>query len=59
VDDSSTASRFAIGGRFFFAWARKVAVRVEISTLHEETFDIGRDHTSLVTGFTWRLGRGK
>jgi Outer membrane protein beta-barrel domain len=59
VDDSSSAYQIAVGGRFFFGEKRKSAFRAELSRLHEETFDIGRDHTSLVAGFTWRLGRGK
>src|SRR5215510_11454356 len=56
VDDSGFAYELAAGSRFFFGKKDQVAVRVEISALWEDTFDETSTHTSLTTGFTWRLG---
>jgi hypothetical protein len=57
VDDSSTAYQFGGGSRFFFGKEKKMAARVEVSWINEDTFDESSTHTNIVGGLTWRLGR--
>ena len=59
IDDDGAAWQLAVGSRFFFGSAKRVAVRVELSFLTENTFDESSNHASLTGGFTWRLGRGR
>jgi hypothetical protein len=59
VDDSGMAYQVAGGSRFFFGDKKRVAVRVELSVVNEDTFDESSTHTSLTGGFTWRLGGQK
>jgi hypothetical protein len=55
-DEDGPAFQVAGGARFFFGKSKRAAVRVELSVLHENTFDESSNHTSLTVGFTWRLG---
>jgi len=57
IDDSSIAFQVGGGSRFFFGKAKKVAVRVDLTFLNEETFDRNSTHVRFTTGFTWRLGK--
>ena len=57
VDDSSTAYQFGGGSRFFFGKEKKIAARVEVSWINEDTFDESQTHTNIVGGLTWKLGR--
>jgi opacity protein-like surface antigen len=57
IDDSSAALQVGGGSRFFFGKAKKVAVRVDLAFLIEETFDNSSTHARFTAGFTWRLGR--
>ena len=59
VDDSGVAYQIAGGSRFFFGDKKRVAVRVELSVIDEDTFDMTSTHVSLTGGFTWRLGGQK
>jgi len=59
VDDSGVAYQIAGGSRFFFGAKHRVAVRVELSVIDEDTFDQTSTHVSLTGGFTWRLGGQK
>jgi opacity protein-like surface antigen len=58
-DDHGFAYQFAGGSRFFFGDKKRVAVRVELSVITEDTFDETSTHVSLTGGFTWRLGGQK
>ncbi len=55
-NDNGSAAQVAGGVRFFFGRTKRTAFRLEYSILTEETFDVSSTHTSLVWGFTWRLG---
>jgi hypothetical protein len=55
--DSSTAYQFGGGSRFFFGKEKKMAARVEISWINEDTFDESSTHTNIIGGLTWKLGR--
>jgi opacity protein-like surface antigen len=57
VDDSATALQFGGGTRFFFGKEQKVAVRVEVAFINEDTFNEDSTHTNFVGGLTWKLGR--
>lgn len=57
VDDSSTAFQFGGGSRFFFGKEKRVAARVEVAWISEDTFDQGSTHTTFVGGLTWKLGK--
>lgn len=57
IDDDSGAFQVGGGSRFFFGKNKKVAVRVEVAVLSEETFDTSSTHSRLTAGFTWRLGK--
>lgn len=59
VDDSGVAYQLAGGSRFFFGDKKRVAVRVEVSVIDEDTRDETSTHVSLTGGFTWRLGGQK
>ena len=59
LDDSGVAYQVAGGSRFFFGAKHRVAVRVELSVIDEDTFDQTSTHVSLTGGFTWRLGGQK
>ena len=56
VDDSGVAYQIGGGSRFFFGDKKRVAVRVELSVIDEDTFDMTSTHVGLTGGFTWRLG---
>ncbi len=56
VDDDGRAFQVAAGARLFFGARKKVAVRIELSSLQERTFDESSRHGSLNVGFTWRIG---
>ena len=55
-DEDGPALQAAGGVRLFFGKSKRAAVRLELSLLHENTFDESSTHTSLTVGFTWRLG---
>ena len=59
ADDSGLAWQIAGGSRFFFGDKHRVAVRVELSAIEEDTFDQSSTHVSLTGGFTWRIGGQK
>ena len=59
IDDNGVAYQLAGGSRFFFGDKKRVAVRVELGVLSENTFDQTSTHYSLTGGFTWRLGGQK
>ncbi|SRR6266571_1699270 len=59
VDDNGVAYQIAGGSRFFFGMKKRVAVRVELSVINENTFDETSTHYSVTGGFTWRLGGQK
>ena len=56
-DDSSTAYQFGGGSRFYFGKEKKMAARVEVSWISEDTFDESSTHTNIVGGLTWKLGK--
>jgi opacity protein-like surface antigen len=55
-DDSATATQAGFGSRFFFGPSKKVAVRVEVSFINEDTFDEDSTHTNILGSLTWKLG---
>ena len=55
-DEDSPAFQVAGGVRLFFGKSKRAAVRLELSLLRENTFDVSSTHTSMTVGFTWRLG---
>jgi opacity protein-like surface antigen len=55
-DEDGPAFQAAGGVRLFFGKTKRAAVRLELSLLREDTFDVSSTHTSLIVGFTWRLG---
>jgi opacity protein-like surface antigen len=57
IDDSALAYQAGGGSRFFFGKTKRVAVRVELTAISEDTFDESSTHINLVAGFTWRLGK--
>jgi len=59
TDDSGVAYQVAGGSRFFFGMKKRVAVRVEVSVIRENTFDTNSQHIGVTGGFTWRLGGQK
>jgi len=59
VDDTGTGWQIAGGSRFFFGGTKRVAVRVELSIVGENTFDENSTHYSATAGFTWRIGDPK
>lgn len=56
LDDSSVAYQVGAGSRFFVDPERKLAIRVELSRMHERTFDEGTDYNNVTGGIAWRLG---
>lgn len=46
----------AIGSRIYFGGSR-MALRLELGTLFDDTLDETGQHTSLSAGLTWRIGR--
>jgi opacity protein-like surface antigen len=57
ADDSSAAYQFGGGSRFYFGKDKKMAARVEVSWINEETFNESSTHTNIVGGLTWKLGK--
>ncbi len=56
VDDSATAFQFGGGTRFYVGKEKRMAVRVEVAWINEDTFDEGSTHTNIQGGLTWKLG---
>jgi opacity protein-like surface antigen len=56
VDDSGNAYQLALGSRFLFGAEKRAGVRVEVSTVSEESFDETSRHMNLNVGFTWQIG---
>ena len=58
VDEESAAYQAGIGSRFFVGAKRRMAVRLELSSLWLDTdlFDSDR-HTSLTAGLSWTVGK--
>lgn len=56
LDFDSFAYQVAAGSRFFFSSGGRMAVRIELSMLFEETLDATREHLGLTAGLSWRLG---
>lgn len=59
IEESGAAFQIAGGSRFFYGVKKRVAFRVELSAISEDTFDKRQIHVSLTGGFTWRLGGQK
>jgi opacity protein-like surface antigen len=58
TSEDGTAFQLAVGSRFFVGEAKRLAVRVELSSLWVDTDLFDRDrYTSLTGGLTWVLGR--
>ncbi len=56
VDDSGLAWQAAAGAKLYFRPARRMALRVEVSRLREDTFEDWKTHYGFTAGLTWRLG---
>jgi len=56
VDDSGNAYQIAVGSRFLFGQAKKAGLRVELSSVSEDSFEETTTSTNLNVGFTWQLG---
>jgi len=56
VDDSATATQIGFGSRFYFGQEKKVAVRVEVAFVNEDTFDADSTHTNILGSLSWKLG---
>ncbi|MEM9553504.1 MAG: outer membrane beta-barrel protein [Acidobacteriota bacterium] len=56
LDDDGTALRAAIGGRIRLGDSQRASLRVELTALHEDTFDEDSTHLGLTTSFAWRFG---
>ena len=56
LDDDAVGYQVAVGSRFFVGSRKKMAVRVELIGLSEDSFDDRSRHLSLVAGLSWRLG---
>jgi opacity protein-like surface antigen len=56
VDDTGSAYQFAVGSRFLFGATKKAGLRVELSSMSEDSFDETSTHTNFNVGFTWQLG---
>ncbi len=58
IEDESAAYQLGFGSRFFVGEKRKMAVRLELSSLwiDTDTFD-GDQHTSLTAGLSWMIGQ--
>ncbi len=58
VSEGGLAYQVGLGTHVYFGSARRLAWRLELSSLWEDTELFDRDrHTSLVTGLTWTIGR--
>ena len=55
VDDQGTALQAAVGTRFFLGDTGR-SVRLELSTLREDSFDEDSNYLSFTAGFNWRFG---
>jgi hypothetical protein len=56
ASDTGNAQQLGAGCRFFFGEHEGVALRVEASEVWEKSYDVTKNHTAYVFGFTWRLG---
>jgi opacity protein-like surface antigen len=56
VDDESTGFQAAVGSRFFVGARKKMAVRLELNAISEDTFNERSTHFNLAAGLTWRIG---
>lgn len=58
ISEGGLAYQVGLGTHVYFGSARRLAWRLELSSLWEDTDLFDRDrHTSLVTGLTWTIGR--
>ena len=55
-DDEAAGYQAAVGSRFFVGTRKKMAVRVELSAISEDTFNERSTHFNLAAGLTWRIG---
>ena len=56
VDDTGNAYQLAVGSRFMFGATKRAGLRVELSSMSEDSFDQTSTHTNFNVGFTWQLG---
>jgi len=56
VDDEAASYQAAVGSRFFVGARKKMAVRVELNAITEDTFNERSTHFNLTAGLTWRIG---
>jgi opacity protein-like surface antigen len=56
ADDTGSAYQLAVGSRFLFGATKKAGLRVELSSMTEDSFDESSTHTNVNVGFTWQLG---
>jgi opacity protein-like surface antigen len=59
VDDEASAFQAAVGSRFFVGSRKKMAIRVELNAISEDTFDERSTHFNLAAGLTWRIGAAR
>ena len=59
VDDESAGYQVAVGSRFFVGSRKRMAVRVELNAISEDTFDERSTHFNLAAGLTWRIGAAR
>lgn len=57
VEDESPSYQAAVGSRFFVGARKKMAIRVELNAISEDTFDERSTHFNLAAGLSWRIGR--
>jgi len=56
AEDDASAVQVAAGSRFFVGSRKKMAIRVELNAISEDTFDERSTHFNLAVGLTWRIG---
>ncbi len=56
IDETGLAYQAALGARFALGSSRRMAARLEVGTLFEDTLEDSNQHLFLTAGLTWRLG---
>lgn len=56
IDESGLAYQAALGARFALGGSRRMAARLEVGTIFEDTLEDSSQHLFLTGGLTWRLG---
>jgi len=57
ADDNSIAYQVGGGTRIFVGKSKRMAVRMDLSWLHDNNFDTSSTNTTVTAGLTWKLGR--